>query len=104
MARLRHNISYSDYKSELMEYKAYRWGATEDAFWSEDELVDHRPRSKKRKKKVPRGCPGNDMNEHVYVWVPNIGWWFETSDYEVKRCCGCDKRGRGWRRKTNGIL
>lgn len=97
MAKIRSHQHYSDTRAELAEYKdAYR-GAVEDAFWDEQELVDHQPASKKKRKR--KGCPGNDGREHVYVWIPYDTWWNTNVAYEIKVCCGCEKRG-GLRRKN----
>jgi len=101
MARIRKRVHYSDYRSELAETKALRQGGFEDAYWDEDELVDHRP-SKKKKKAVPRGCPGNDYNEHVYMRSQvRYGYYawdytlqrrvYKVSSFYSTRCIGCDK-------------
>lgn len=77
-----------------------RGGVDEGDF---EDLVRHR--SKKKKPKRPKkGCPGNDMGPHVYVWVSLFetrtnSWYDEwAKKYEVKVCCGCEKRGSGWRK------
>ena len=104
MARIRAHLHYSDTRAELAEYKDARHGAVEDAFWDEDELVDYRP-SSKRKRPKKKGCPGNDYKAHVYVWVdekvyrtkfnPMVGFVQDRSrpPYTVRRktCCGCMK-------------
>lgn len=100
MARIRQNITYSDTRAELTEYKDARRGACEDAFWDEDELVDYRrsPASRKKRKRAP-GCEGNDGGPHIYVWTSEREWedaffrYFGFHKYEYKRCAGCWKRG-----------
>lgn len=75
MARIRTRLHYADTRAELVEHKDWKRGLAEDAFWDEDELVDHRPI--RNKKKTPKaGCPGNDGNAHVYVWVPWGTMWY----------------------------
>lgn len=91
MARIYGRLHYSDSRAELAEYKDVRRGASEDEFWGEDEEVFF-PKKRNKKKKVPRGCPGNDMGEHVYIWVPWVTNWWHEQDYEMKKCCGCEKR------------
>lgn len=98
MARIRQHMHYSDTRAELAEYKDARRGATEDAFWDEDELIDYRSSpSKKKKPRKRRGCPENDYKAHVYIWQhvvkTYIGWngkW-RTWEYDEYICCGCSK-------------
>lgn len=101
MARVRQHMHYSDTRAELADYKdAYR-GAIEDAFWDEDELVDYRPSSKRKRPKKKKGCEGNDGKAHVYVWVPYVSSWTGEvwKGYEQRICCGCMKKApRGFRR------
>jgi len=94
MARIHQNVHYNDTKAELVEYKDFRRGGFEDEFWDEDELVDHRP-SSKAKKKYSRGCKGNENKEHVYVWVPWSWNSISRMQWEELRCCGCEKRKHG---------
>lgn len=37
------------------------------------EETPHHKAGKSKKKKVPRGCPGNDNKGHVYVWTVDPG-------------------------------
>ena len=90
MARIRKRLHYADTRQELVDWKDNRRGASEDAFWDEDELVDYRS-TKKNKKKKKRGCPENDFGPHVYVWVPYFTFWSDGR-YEIKVCCGCEHR------------
>lgn len=66
------------------------------------------PRHKKKslkKKTGKRGCPGNDFGPHVYIWIDWDGrqdsLWFRDNTYEIKVCCGCEKRAgsKSFRRK-----
>lgn len=105
MAKIRKHMHYADTRAELAEYKDAYHGAIEDALWDEDELVDHQPASKKKKRSKRPGCPGNEGNAHVYVWVPYPAsevWWRTDAQYEIKVCCGCEKRahGKSFRRKN----
>lgn len=106
MARVRQHFAYADTRGELADYKDARRGASEDAFWDEDELVDYRP-SKKKKRKRQKGCPENNGGRHIYVWQKDLDpWWnryYPDSPYEKKLCCGCEKRAPGisFRRKRD---
>lgn len=105
MARIRKTFCYADTRGELAEYKDARRGASEDAFWDEDELIDYRRTGKRKGKKPRAGCPGNDGNAHVYVWVVRkvsfAGFYRDREyTYEIRVCCGCEKRGRGYRSIT----
>lgn len=103
MARIRQHLHYSDTKEELCEYKAARRGATEDALWDEEELIDYRPASKRKKPKKKRGCPENNYKEHVYVWETEVRYGIKRTEHgwvtdrsrswavNVKKCCGCGK-------------
>lgn len=98
MARIRQHLHYSDTKGELAEYKDARHGAVEDALWDEDELIDYRPGSKKKRKPRKRGCPGNNYKGHVYVWqtkkISYRRWWdnkMASYEYEQYICCGCEQ-------------
>lgn len=104
MARLHTNQPYSDTRGELSQFKDYRRGALEDAFWDEDEPVDYRPSSRRRKPKKKKGCPGNDYKAHVYVWVETLHYRSRLTAYgfvedksrppykvREKTCCGCSK-------------
>lgn len=95
-------MHYADTRGELVEYKDARQGATEDAFWSEDELVSPR-KTKKKKKPRKKGCPGNDNKAHVYTWITETRYYSKwgyhgfvedkSRPYTVdkKICCGCEK-------------
>jgi len=105
MARIRQTpIPWAD-KFEDNTYKDMRRGATEDAFWDEKELVDHRRKGGKKPKKTRAGCPANDYKAHVYVWTTETDDTFRSLfqryfgfyKYEYKICCGCRKRGKGYR-------
>jgi hypothetical protein len=104
MARIRTHTHYSDTRAELSEYKNARRGAVEDAFWDEDELVDHQKAGTKKKRSQTRGCPENNHKSHVYVWVETTryrirrhdvyGWIEDKSKphtVKTKTCCGCGK-------------
>src|SRR5690242_5904486 len=97
MAKIRQRLHYADTRAELNEYKDAKRGAMEDEFWFTDELVDHQPPSKK-KSKPRKGCPANDGKAHIYVWVLYSAeevWWSTDAQYEIKVCCGCERRARG---------
>lgn len=111
MARIRNRPIPWPEKDEISNYKDLRRGAADDAFWDEDELVDHQKKGKYRKK-PKAGCAGNDGGQHVYVWIPCnrydeakydyfYSWYMH--DYEVNVCAGCLKRKprRSLRRKVN---
>ena len=98
MARIRYKLSYSDTSAELVDHKAQKRGASEDAFWDEDELVDHRPNRKNKKKTKGQPCPASDDNYHVWIWVDwlwNQEWFTGPSGFEIKVCCGCEKKSQG---------
>lgn len=72
------------------------------------------PYRRKKSKKRPQkriGCSGNNYGPHVYVWDSSaliwdypygVPWYIDTSynsTYEKKFCCGCGKRGKGFRRR-----
>jgi len=67
----------------------FRRGKTEpfDGF----EETPHK-KTKKKPKKKREGCPENDGNGHVYVWVTERVTYMR--EYETTRyvCCGCGKR------------
>lgn len=103
MARIRAHQHYSDTRAELTEYKDARRGNVEDAFWGEDELVDYRTSSRRRKPKKKKGCPGNGYKAHVYVWVKTLHYRSRYTPYgfvedksrppytiREKTCCGCN--------------
>lgn len=65
-----------------------------------------RRRKMKEKRNRPRpGCPENDWNKHVFVWVEQAGiyesnffykfYGYYKNEYEV--CCGCGKVGKSRR-------
>lgn len=105
MARLRTNVlKWGNKYDGPNDYKHGRQGALEDAFWAEDELVEHRHASRRKAPKKKRGCPENDYKAHVYVWVTETrfyskwktGYGFvrdKSRPYTVhlKTCCGCGK-------------
>ena len=105
MARIRQSICYADTRGELMIYKNAKRGASEDAFWDENELIDHRSNKKKGKPRKKRGCPENDFKAHVYVWVRETRYYGKWSSHygyfvndrsrpysvDCKICCGCGK-------------
>jgi len=98
MARVRARFQPWGDKADKAHFHDLRRGAMDDAFWDEDELVDHRASKGKRKApRKPRGCPGNDNKAHVYVWqmreVVWRGWSGKVYSYKVneKICCGCNK-------------
>lgn len=106
MARNRNKPTRYPGKYDVKNYKDLRQGAADDGFWDdENELVDYQ--SKKKKKDRPRvpGCPGNDGGSHVYVWINyeyDYPWFIRSkTQYEIKVCCGCMKRGRGFRKKND---
>lgn len=92
MARLRESIlRWGNKYDGPNNYKNNRRGASEDAFWDEYELVDHRRGGTKKKRKRKRGCPENNYKGHVYVWEREVHrlWNNDTYVVDVKRCCGC---------------
>lgn len=99
MARIRTRPTPWPDKFDNDNYKDLRRGAADDAFWDEDELVDYRRIGKKKKRNRVPGCPGNDGKSHVYVWVNYDPWWHSGNIYEIRVCCGCEKRGNGFRKK-----
>lgn len=72
-----------------------------------DDEVRYRHPKRRKKNKVNRrpGCPGNDYNKHVFVWVEKSGdfdsgfffkyYGYYKKEYEV--CCGCGKVGKSRR-------
>lgn len=72
----------------------------------EEEYAFNHKRISKKKTRPKKGCPGNDYNEHVYVWVPDTEdtpWrsddklffdFYGFQKYEREICAGCDKRMR----------
>ena len=68
-----------------------------------EETIKHVKKAVPKKPVKKKGCPGNDFNAHVYVWVPETEVTPWTQDdlffefygfhkYEYKVCAGCLKR------------
>jgi len=103
MAKIRNRPTPWADKYDEDNYKDYRRGGMDDAFWDEDELVDHRKVSKKKRPRKKRGCPENNFGAHVYIWVTETRYHYSFTAYgyvmdknkpytvENKTCCGCGK-------------
>lgn len=72
------------------------------------EVPRHRKKSRGKGKEKPReGCPENDNNSHVYVWVKYVTQISNGRSYfhYQKECVGCRKRTKvgSWAFKPNEV-